>query len=642
MVSMVYVKPECQFQLRNRPTALFGREPPKYQCPHPVERDNLCIFHVPKNSLGGASHVVVNHKAEEEKFQQKFTEFLSETNANHAIDNYDFRGFNFPHIPLSKITFEKEAHFQEAIFASYVSFYDTVFRKRADFYDAVFEWGVSFTNCTFNQEAYFLGSEFKESSDFGKTTFEQTATFSAVTFSKSVSFDECTFHRDADFRGSTISGKMWFIGDVDKPFFLAQCDFTFLRLDKGDSLVFEKVNLGMARFLDTNLDEIVFRDIEWRFRGHQEEAYPLFTIASILDWPDFMESLRQSVSLEPPMREYMKWMDGFVKEHPEGARLAEFLRGTRNLDAPDPKRIIRDSLSERSTNIVNHYERGQSLDEASKSSVIRDLNGFLQKRDFYNEDSFHSVHPNDEAKALLEEGADKLSNKTLARLNRLLIEAVFPYDIAKSKMRLRGRKQHALWDEFRPLEDWEAGREYGKIAENYSQLVINYERKRDFETAEDFHVGEMEMRRKRKGLRAKRGWKRVIREWLNSYSVYRILNNYGTSYWQGVLVLVGMILIFSLAFLFSGFEPTKEYLEDSYRVINYDLTLDSSRWTPLTQSLSDYWKAILFTLSIMTFQRERFFEPVGDLSRLWLFISVFGLTTQLAMVVLAVRRRFKR
>jgi uncharacterized protein YjbI with pentapeptide repeats len=607
-----------------------------------VERDNLCIFHVPKNSPDGPSHVAVNHKAEEEKFQQKFTELLSETNANHTIDNYDFRGFNFPHIPLSKITFKKEAHFQEAIFASYVSFYDTIFRKRADFYDAVFEWGVSFTNCTFNQEAYFLGSTFKESSDFGKTTFEQTATFSAVTFSKSVSFHECTFHRDADFRGSTISGKMWFIGDVDKPFFLAECDFTFLRLDKGDSLVFEKVNLGMARFLDTNLDEIVFRDIEWRFRGHQEEAYPLFTIASILDWPDFMESLKQSVSLQPPMREYMKWMDGFVKEHPDGARLAEFLRGTSNLDAPDPKKIIRDSLSDQSTNIVNQYERAQSLDEASKASVIRDLNAFLEKKDFYNEDSFHSVYPNDEAKALLEQGADKLSNKTLARLNRLLIEAVFPYDIAKSKMRLRGRKQHALWDEFRPLEDWEAGREYGKIAENYSQLVLNYERKRDFETAEDFHVGEMEMRRKKKGLKSPHGWKRKLRETLNSYSVYRALNNYGTSYWQALIVLVGMILFISWIFLFTGLQPARDYSGSSNRILDYDFALNPSRWVSLGQFISDYFKSVSFTLSTITFQRERTYEPAGDLSRLWLSIASVALASQIALILLAIRRRFKR
>ncbi|PYP87834.1 MAG: hypothetical protein DMF61_09325 [Blastocatellia bacterium AA13] len=76
----------------------------------------------------------------------------------------------------------------------------------------------------------------------------------------------------------------------------------------------------------------------------------------------------------------------------------------------------------------------------------------------------------------------------------------------------------------------------------------------------------------KKGLKVPPGWKRSLREWMNSDSVYRVLNQYGTSYWQALLVLGGMILLFSWVFLFSGFQPNKEYSTSSNRVIEYVFT----------------------------------------------------------------------
>jgi uncharacterized protein YjbI with pentapeptide repeats len=67
------------------------------------------------------------------------------------------------------------------------------------------------------------------------------------------------------------------------------------------------------------------------------------------------------------------------------------------------------------------------------------------------------------------------------------------------------RGSRCLYDELRPATDLNrslvATRDYEKIAENYQQLVLNYEKKRDYDSAEDFHVGEMEMRRKKRGNR---------------------------------------------------------------------------------------------------------------------------------------------
>src|ERR1051325_7239791 len=102
--------------------------------------------------------------------------------------------------------------------------------------------------------------------------------------------------------------------------------------------------------------------------------------------------------------------------------------------------------------------------------------------------------------------------------------------------------RQSLSDEFNfPKEVNMTEADYEKVAENYRQLVLNYERKRDYDTAEDFHIGEMEMRRKKRGAHIQNKGLRKLREWTNSYGFYRALSNYGTSYVQAFLVLLAFL-----------------------------------------------------------------------------------------------------
>ena len=198
----------------------------------------------------------------------------------------------------------------------------------------------------------------------------------------------------------------------------------------------------------------------------------------------------------------------------------------------------------------------------------------------------------------------------------------------------------ALWDEFRP-EDKSYRRDYEKIAENYRQLVINYEKKRDYDFAEIFHIGEMETRRKKKGdkWRYKPPVFRWVKKWFNTHGLYRLSSTYGTNYWQATLVLASLIILFSLSFLYAGFETERQ----PSRLIQYNIVPNRSGETvSATQWAKDFVEAVSFSLSIITFQQERFYKPIGLASTLLLYGAVIMLTAQLAMVVLAVRRTFKR
>jgi hypothetical protein len=198
----------------------------------------------------------------------------------------------------------------------------------------------------------------------------------------------------------------------------------------------------------------------------------------------------------------------------------------------------------------------------------------------------------------------------------------------------------SLWDEF--PRQFKEEVDYERVAENYRQLVLIYEQKRDYVTAEQFHVGEMEIRRKRKGAKTTNPWLRHLKEWCNAYNIYRISSNYGTSSKQALMILFSLILLFSLMFLYTGIQPSKEYVSSEAQMIEYDVLSDSNhKSVSFRRWLSDYEAAVSLSLSIITFQKDRYYEPIEG-TRLWLYAAVIVLSSQTALVLLAIRRRFKR
>ncbi len=76
-----------------------------------------------------------------------------------------------------------------------------------------------------------------------------------------------------------------------------------------------------------------------------------------------------------------------------------------------------------------------------------------------------------------------------------------------------------LIDEFQSGTSTQAEMPLNAVAENYRQLVLNYEARRDFRLAEEFHIGEMEMQLKESDATGR----------LNCYRIYKWLSNYGAS-----------------------------------------------------------------------------------------------------------------
>ena len=188
-----------------------------------------------------------------------------------------------------------------------------------------------------------------------------------------------------------------------------------------------------------------------------------------------------------------------------------------------------------------------------------------------------------------------------------------------------------------------------KVAENYRQLVLNYEATRNYELAEDFHYGEMEIRRRAFINNTGNKYLRYFRGFVTDFAIYKVSSRYGTSHARALLILALLVLSFALAMMYAGFIPDSkiEHIQGSgfsmEKEINYDLFPGPSIVeVEFGQWLSDYSKALLFAVATSTFQKERYFEPSGNASKFVVVFFVIVIAAQAAMFLFALRRHFKR
>jgi len=549
-----------------------------------------CVFH---------SNMVLEKRTD---FEKELRSYVEKIKSDPNIKKFDFTRYIFPEISFQGQQFEKPSIFLQAKFVGNADFSRVVFHDQVNFDSCDLTGGGTFNRAKFLktidfsraefgrfwfdeaefiEESIFKRTKFKDAVDFFNAAFNNGADFSNVVFEQQVSFAAVTFKGNVVFSNTEFRGRTLFLS-------------TLFRGISG-SVEPNLVDFSEAHFLD----EITFNkaefDNEARFSG---------------------------VKFEKEVYFYSTMFKGNV----------DFLAATFN-----------------------------------EKTLFA---GGGETKVFFAECYFPRIRLGKEA-TLTFEDVD-LSNAVFLDTN---IEPFVFRNVSWHETRSRKR---ALLNEFPPIKGNESEGEYESIAENYRQLVLNYERKRDYEAAEDFHIGEMEMRRKKLGagleipkwlresikfIRSTFSWVSIswlggvynwlkdktiwIKKWVNSYQLYGFLSNYGTSYWRAFGVLMLFVLVFSWFFLYSGIQTSETRSSGTNEVqvdtIEYDVFQNEDHsFVSLGQWFSDYLLAIQLTMSIITFQRERFYEPIGALGRFLLFAAVIVLASQAALVLLVIRRRFKR
>ena len=127
-----------------------------------------------------------------------------------------------------------------------------------------------------------------------------------------------------------------------------------------------------------------------------KNGYSLFSVCDILEWKDFIKSLKEKRDTDPD------------------------------------KKQIRDFLDEESKEFIENWEHGKTLNEESKESIIKGLNDILKRKDFYKAEAFENIELSREAKELYDKGLDNLCDNQVQRFNRILFESIYPHEITKS------------------------------------------------------------------------------------------------------------------------------------------------------------------------------------------------------------------
>jgi uncharacterized protein YjbI with pentapeptide repeats len=515
-----------------------------------------------------------------------------------------FHGWTF----MNNVIFSKGANFSRAEFQQFLNFRDTKLStdSKLDFYQAIFRGAdftkinfhdANFTSATFIGGAEFNSAIFDKGAKFGDATFQQKVGFVGAVFNQGVEFEGTIFEHIADFSGATFSGKVRFIGwhenrdiwgleDLKRGFH-DECRFRRVTLEKDVEVIFENTDLGKASFTDSNVEHLIFRDVKWC----REES-------RLKRWP------RELLFVLPnPRRRWLARHRPFGKH--EDARLYE-LRTIQNY-FEDPYRRANSMRMHLDTQIFINPARNVA-DLITRESLLR-----LLRAEYV------------------------FAGRAIKFCGDLILKWCDP----RSTWAQGISREQALWSEFYLLTD-EQNFEYERIAENYRQLVLNYERTRDYSTAENFHAGEMEVRRKALGSR-KRWWK--IWGWINALDIYRFSSRYGTSYVRALTLLLVTFIFVTISLMCSGFCPeTKDNSNcGGSNLIEYNL-ISTPGYRPATteQWFTDLGKSALFTFSIISFQRGEYYKPASEYSQFLVSMAVLVFAGEADLLFLAIRRRFRR
>jgi uncharacterized protein YjbI with pentapeptide repeats len=172
-------------------------------------------------------------------------------------------------------------------------------------------------------------------------------------------------------------------------------------------------------------------------------------------------------------------------------------------------------------------------------------------------------------------------------------------------------KRFRVYDEDAPLGAREP-RAWHHIEQIYRQLKQNYEDRKDYERASDFHYGEKEMRRRNPET------SRGLKFWL---TLYWLMSGYGERWLRPLMWAAGLFLVSTLCYL------------------HWDL-LQPPKGTPLNSP--HWWEICLYSLQVMTLLRPSYLEPVQFGGRvIYVLQSILG-PILLGLFALALRQKLKR
>ena len=548
----------------------------------------------------------------EEEFQREIDQVLAHAPGGVA----DF----------SKFVFSRRCYF--ALFTMPCIFKEVTFVDVADFIRAEFREYADFTEARFMEEARIGFASFMDDAYFDHAAFAKSAHFVEAKFSKVAEFTHAKFMGSADFSAALFEGK----GDFGAAEFMCRVDFS------------------NAKFRgETDFIEAVFRDAAQ------------FVSAAFSQYVYFICTIFQETA-------------GFLA--------AEFLEGGAFLGTNFAK-DANFSFSKFAGSISFDYARFGQRARFENSTFMR---GTTFRETEFLDDGGLCPGPIFSVTRFEEPDAAVFYKTDLAQalfhncdVSRLYFSSV--------TWRRRENGKRMVFDEIvslgspdstalRPDEDCADNRNYSLIAELYQQLKKNYDDRRDYWTAGDFHYGEMEMKRLAcprltwlSWLKAKlsgrprlsklgewcgklqsNAWLLTkVRWWHQHFGLaawYRRASDYGESWGKPLLWLFAVLVIFAALYPLLGLKPAAGK-SPTTKTTSIQVQTPSPQETDLRYWNCEhpgrlFWHSVMTSLGIAAFQRDLAFEPSYPWGRLLALLELLLTSTLIALFLLAVRRQFRR
>jgi uncharacterized protein YjbI with pentapeptide repeats len=184
--------------------------------------------------------------------------------------------------------------------------------------------------------------------------------------------------------------------------------------------------------------------------------------------------------------------------------------------------------------------------------------------------------------------------------------------------------------------------DHGAVEQIYHQLKKNYDARLDYRKANEFHFGEMEMRRLESPNDSAflKPW-RWLRPWLGPEAWYRRASDYGNSYMKPILWLFATLFVAAALFPIPGLEtklPKPEPATTYQGAWNKQDTWTNNRWTEAKLIDNSYIAAV----DTATFQRNPEHVPSYPWGRILEIVETLLTSTLFGLFLLAIRRQFRR
>lgn len=531
-----------------------------------------------------------------------------EMDGAHTFDGFVFRACDF-----RDARFCGAACFCDAAFSGEADFHLANFDGEADFQLATFSGGVNFSSTMFNGDAIFENAKCGGRADFSYGTFEGQAEFSRAKFGGRADFSHRTFKDeaaffDAEFGDEVVFARAKFNGAVTfgKTAFNAEANFERTEFH-GETVSFQdagfagpvylrRTTVGGLLFLAyANLRNQVFFDGTILKPGAKVLLWGLNFVFGRSSVTMEERALRsQRVSAAVTTTQQSRWKGNVVE--PAGQVVFRDITSGMNQVSFLHTDILTDRLLVRFSNV--RWETG------ARRFIFDALLAFIK-------------HGERNRKELIEKTG--LPGGVIDRLPELFF-ADRPPPSGETREQRETREKQELQD-CEPLVKQDVER----VAR---EIRLSHEKYGNYPDAGNYYVAEMDFRRARLAPKA---WLKWPAMWL-----YGLVSRYGESPSRALASLLVVLLGFGFAFVIAGFKFMGQ-------TVNRDLRFVwAERWT----TLGDIWLAVRMALANLMPGNLRGdvlgLELTSPATKTWAIAQVIATYILLTLLLLAVRRRFRR